>query len=129
MDYENFVRQNKKFGYFVVLDGKIPHLYGRVTAGYGWRELDIEERLNDFFCGLALIVHSRIQLLTDYDSEDFNIGVRMLLSSNIKINAICMGLQELHKQNNVRGFFDDNIRFGLSANFKVVKPWGKKKQN
>ena len=113
--------------FFIVLDRQLPLVYGRILAGYGWR--DGRGRLDGAFYGLGVTVYRGLQLLGEYDGDDANLGVRLMLSPRIKIDALCLGLRALKRQTNVRSVFDDNLNLGLSIDMALRRPWKKKKES
>ncbi len=117
----------RKNGFFVVADRRLPSIFGRLMVGYGWQ--DITERMNGVFCGIAANIYHGMQLLGEYDGDDVNLGFRLLLSPQIKIDALCLGLRRLRQQTNVRSVFDENVSFGLSIDMKVKRPWKRKKKS
>lgn len=67
----------------------------RLHAGYGWNDLPAKSRyLTDFFAGAEIAPHPWIDLLAEYDSQEFNVGMRLHLFSKLHLVLALWKLQE-----------------------------------
>ncbi len=112
---------------YLVVDRGLPYLFGRLVAGYGRREN--RGRLHGVFYGMGVTVYRGLQMLGEYDGDDVNVGLRLMLSPRIKIDALCLGLGRLKEQANVRSIFDNNVNFGFSIDMAMRRPWKKAKRS
>ncbi len=117
----------RKNGFFVVADRRLPSIFGRLLVGYGGQ--DIAERMDGVFCGVAANIYHGMQFMGEYDGDDLNFGFRLLLSPQIKIDALCLGVRKLREQTNVRRVFDENVSFGLSIDMEIKRPWQREKKS
>ncbi|HOX86411.1 MAG TPA: YjbH domain-containing protein [bacterium] len=67
----------------------------RLHAGYGWDDLPAYERyLVGPFAGVEITPHPWIDLLAEYDSQEFNVGMRLHLFSKLHLVLALWKLQE-----------------------------------
>ena len=90
-------------------DKTFPELQGlKIIAGTG------NNRFNWFFLGLSYPVHPVLDAMLEYDGQDYNLGGRLKLSSNVTFDLYLKGLRRTVQYSSLNEIVDNSVIFGIS---------------